>query len=435
MSHFKLVCLPIEYFAREFDSRVLLAYELVKSGWAVIIGQQWEIFNQLSHLPPAYILFKGQNKLHQSAMQTAKKFNHFIISMEEEALGIIDENTLNKSSTHDIYDLADFIFTNGDFENKFHQKRSKNKINIQSTGNPRIDLLKLQYRFLWDQKIDKIKNEFGKYVLLNTNFALMNSYMGDIDHIRNEHIRSEYIKDKKGEDEFNDYFQWELDCHNEIKKLIYRLTKAWPNINFIIRPHPGESLDKAKSSYPNYNNLKVIKEGSHLPWTFGSEILIHTSCTTGLEAEIGGKKAISIVPREIWYSKQILSNKVNSVFSSADTANDYLNSFFLGRFQEEHSNLSNFKNIIQNIDAENATKNIVNFFNSTSHSNEPFSFQIKQPIQRQGFQIEKCSISQGEFQELIDKLFINDKNSFSQNKPTITLMTDSLFFMSPSETL
>ena len=48
MSHFKLVCLPIEYYAREFHSKALLAYQLAKSGWTVIIGQQWEIFNQLS---------------------------------------------------------------------------------------------------------------------------------------------------------------------------------------------------------------------------------------------------------------------------------------------------------------------------------------------------------------------------------------------------
>lgn len=432
MTYSKLVCLPIEYSARELDSKALLTYQLVKSGWSVIIGQQWEIFNQLSQIPPAYIVFKGQNKLHQGTMLAAKKMNHFIISAEEEALGIIDENTLNKSSTHDIYNLADVIFTNGEFEREFHEKRSENKINIKSVGNPRIDLLKREYRYLFNNKINKIKEEFGQYVLLNTNFALMHSFMGNINHIRREHIRSQYIKDKQGEDEFNEYFEWELECHNEIKKIIDKLTKAWPNVNFIIRPHPGESLDKAKASYPNYNNLKVIKDGSHLPWTLGSELLIHTSCTTGLEAEIAGKNAISVVPREIWYSKQILSNKINSVFNSADTAIDYVSSLFLGKAQKSHSKLSNFKNIIQNIDAENASKNMVNFFNSTNHSNESFSFQMKQPMQRQEFQIEKCSVSQYEFQKFIGELYINDKNLSSEKKPSITIMTDSLFFVKPS---
>jgi hypothetical protein len=61
-----------------------------------------------------------------------------------------------------------------------------------------------------------------------------------------------------------------------------------------------------------------------VPWTLASNYLIHTSCTTGLEAALAKKSALSIVPYETWYSKSIVSNKINSVFESAASAFSFI---------------------------------------------------------------------------------------------------------------
>lgn len=430
MNHFKLICLPVEFASREFEAKSVLAYELIKYGWSIVIGQQWEIFNQLSQFPPCFVIFKGQNKLHQTSMAYAKKYGHFIISIEEEALGMTEEHTLSKSSTKELYTLADVIFSQGEFETQFHRKMSSQLIDIKTFGNIRVDLLKKEYRFLFEDKIDFIRKTYGRFILINTNFALLNSYMGDFDHILNEHIRSGYTKeDNNSIQEFYDYYNWTKKCYLEIVKLLEYLVNKWPEINFIIRPHPGEDFEKAKLSYPKSDNLKIIKEGSHIPWTFASELLIHTSCTTGLEAEIGGGNSISIVPQEMWYTKQFLSNKVNQTFNSSELAINYIESVLSGEFSKIKNKLNDYKFFIENIDSESAVKNIVNYMNNSKHSSSAVQFNIKPSLPRHDFQIKKCSINYNECKQLFNKLYMKEKNLEIKGEPQIFTMADSLFFI------
>ena len=63
-----VVYLPIEFQAREFDSKVLLAATLAQRGYAVVLGQQWLLYENIAKLPPGAILFKSFNKFHQPAM-------------------------------------------------------------------------------------------------------------------------------------------------------------------------------------------------------------------------------------------------------------------------------------------------------------------------------------------------------------------------------
>src|SRR6185437_6710777 len=96
-------------------------------------------------------------------------------------------------------------------------------------------------------------------------------------------------------------------------------------------------------------NVKVIHEGPHVPWTLGCELLLHTSCTTGLEAAIAGKQAASLVTMDTWASRAFLSNKVNPVFSSVDAFVENTHNLLTGRPAIAPPPLANFESNIRNI--------------------------------------------------------------------------------------
>ena len=51
-----------------------------------------------------------------------------------------------------------------------------------------------------------------------------------------------------------------------------------------------------------YENLTINKSGSLADYIFSSELLIHTGCTSGIEAALMGKKSISFVPQKFDFS-------------------------------------------------------------------------------------------------------------------------------------
>ncbi len=114
---------------------------------------------------------------------------------------------------------------------------------------------------------------------------------------------------------WQDYLDFEDANRTAMHTAIRELARRRPKQHIIVRPHPGEELKRWDGLFDEYPNVKVIREGAHLPWTMASRLLLHTSCTTGFEAQVAGKVAFSLVPRTSWVASSLLSNKVNPTFS------------------------------------------------------------------------------------------------------------------------
>ena len=95
---------------------------------------------------------------------------------------------------------------------------------------------------------------------------------------------------------------------------IRELARRRPKQSIIVRPHPGEDLKRWDGLFAEYPNVSIIREGAHIPWTLACRVLLHTSCTTGFEAQVAGKAALSLVPRPSWITASLLSNQVNATF-------------------------------------------------------------------------------------------------------------------------
>ncbi|MBW1802135.1 MAG: hypothetical protein JRJ85_15570 [Deltaproteobacteria bacterium] len=74
------------------------------------------------------------------------------------------------------------------------------------------------------------------------------------------------------------------------------LSETMKDINIIIRPHPSENLTTWKDATKIMPNVNVFHEGNVIPWILASKLMIHNSCTTGVEAYVLGKPGISYCP-------------------------------------------------------------------------------------------------------------------------------------------
>ncbi len=55
-------------------------------------------------------------------------------------------------------------------------------------------------------------------------------------------------------------------------------------MTIIVRPHPSENHEKWCEVLPEHEKVIVKHEGNVLPWLMAAQVVIHNSCTTGIEA-------------------------------------------------------------------------------------------------------------------------------------------------------
>lgn len=434
LTRFPIIYLPIEHGNREFNAKLLLAHELFRRNFMVVIGQQWMIYQNLHSLPPGVILIKSFNRIHEAAMRASKKAGFTLVLQEEELLGHLDEEYIKDNIPIESLRYADMIFSNGTIEAKILKNMLPSSANfVYETGNARIDMVKKENSFIFKEDIDRIKEIHKEYILINTNFSITNSIWGSVDAVKNLQVRggSLNLKSSSSVQKWEDGLDFETKNKEGILKVIKKLSVALPKKKIIIRPHPGESLNFWHTHLMHGDNLEVIRQGDHVPWTLASEILLHTSCTTGLEAFAAGKTAFSLVSNECWLSKSFISNKVNPTFDNPDELTDAVVGFINNGYEikEKKSNLD-VENIVFNIKSESAVDKMADLITRGNFKYD-FDFPSMTQIERDPRLIEKFCMS---FDDFSDKFsFVCDNKGFKK-QGSVHHLGDSLFAVVPSET-
>lgn len=311
-----VVYLPVEFQAREFDSKTYLAAVLAQRGYPVLIGQQWLLFANLDRLPPGVILFKSFNKIHQPAMRAARAAGHRVVALEEELLAQLDEKAIVVLCTEGIFEAVDLILTHGDFERDILRRRCAGKVRVETSGNGRVDLLKPALRAFFGDKVEELKRRYGDFVLVNSNLPVLNSVWDSVEQVTEIQAQAGFINknDPQSMKGWRDYIAFEEANRAATHAVVRELARRRPGQRILVRPHPGEDLKHWAGVFSDSPNVAVVREGSHVPWTLASRLLLHTSCTTGFEAYVAGRTALSLVPKAGWISESLMSNRVNPVF-------------------------------------------------------------------------------------------------------------------------
>lgn len=311
--------LPIETKVREFHAKLLLGCFAAEAGFNVILGDQDEIQRHLRYLPRGIYLDKSVARTKTRSFRKNRKLGNRVVAWCEEGLVFLDPKSyLKERISVDAYKLVDIFFAWGNVQAKV----IKSEVNeaghkIICTGNPRFDLLRHPYRAIFSSEADKIRTDYGPFILINTNFSLYNHFYGrdfvistmkEQGRLRNEEDEAFMVK-------WADYLG---EMYQHFIAMIRHLSLSFPQYIIVIRPHPSENQKTWKNETKMLPNVRIVHEGNVIPWIMASEVMVHNGCTTGVEAYMLGEPVLCYCPitSEIFDSE--LPNAVSRKASSLD---------------------------------------------------------------------------------------------------------------------
>jgi surface carbohydrate biosynthesis protein len=317
------VYLLIEEVNRELLSRLLIGRAAAALGHPVLIGQQWWMAANFEALPPGVVLFKGNNRIQALFMQQARRAGHMVASIDEESF-VSSSATEIAAQYHALCeDNCDLFFAQGQFQHDALVARfPKAGDRIATTGNPRADLLRDPMFRPVDPVVERYRETRGTYILVNTNFTTINPKLGDVYSYYQTCLRVGVLDDPNVTpfDRFMTWCRWERENLTAMIRLIRLLAERRDSRRIVLRPHPSERSDIWINQLAEIPKVDVIVEGDHLAWIDRADMLLHSGCSTGLEAHLLGRPAVSLTPGDKWWKTPALSNIVNPVAITVENA-------------------------------------------------------------------------------------------------------------------
>lgn len=321
-----IVYLPIEIKNRELEARLLTACYLLQRGVTVVLGQQWGVIANAEALPPGAILFKTMNQIQGSAMSTFNALGHLVIGSDEEVLTSVSEY------------LSSFAALSGEMchlflaQNEMHAAAVRDRFPrlasaIAVTGNARVEVMRQLGPEMFGAEAAAIKAQHGPLVLINTNYATANSIWGQENALAICIQAGVVDADNPASvEQFNAALAWEAQNQADMLALLTWMSANITSHRIVVRPHPAERpgyWDKFAVRHPN---VTVVHKTHHVPWIMAADLVIHTSCTTGLETAFLGRPALNIERSVDPYSARITS-LVNHTVQTPEAAIDAIEPF------------------------------------------------------------------------------------------------------------
>jgi len=290
------ILFPVENMNREMDFRLFLACSHVKPSNRIFIGQHDVLYRMAVKTGMRSGVYVGKHLFRQLpafkdyARYHAMKESQFAVIHLDEEGGLCDgdEDRWRWQLLEVLFDprcleAEDYICTWGDFQRDFYKSLNPRcSEHIIATGHPRFDLYKPAYRKYFDADVARITARYQDFILVNTKFVYGNNGLGLADTFSK---RIGYDpSDLQKRLTFVARFAYEQRTMSDFVRLINHLSLRFPHVNIVVRPHQAEDWEFYRTIFRGIPNLHVVHEGTVGPWLLACKVLIHNSCTTGVEA-------------------------------------------------------------------------------------------------------------------------------------------------------
>lgn len=304
MTNTQPLLIPIENQVRELDPKLLLAVCAANVGIKSYIGYRTEMDIIISKFPRSIYLAKSLTQRSDKMFRILSKLGHTICAWDEEALVHYPPDIYFKRRLSPIAaSYVSHLFAWGqENEELFKQYPSlPKKLPIYKVGNPRLDMLRKEFEYYYDDEIASIKQKHGKFILLNTNFGNVNAHLPVHNLFTSKDESGNYKDMGRGATGMGREFsegraKFKQVIYEHFLSLISYLSDNFKQSKIIIRPHPVENKDVYYNLAAKHSNVEVVQEGNVIPWIRAATALIHSGCTTGIEAYLSNKPAIAYVP-------------------------------------------------------------------------------------------------------------------------------------------
>ena len=310
----KILCLPIELYKRELDTRLYLAVEAAKQGYEVLLGNWYDpVFKKVRD--SVFFLSPGAGDTAYDLVKTFKANGNTIVFHDEE--GLIrqsDELYLTKRIGRTAGELGDYHLAWNTDQAALLEKRGCR--NVLVAGSTKFDLMR---------HAANLPQPDANQININTRFGTVNPLGG----ISTE----ELFRQQKASGAFDDdlmreqkaFVEKDRQTHAEFCKLIERLGAA-NHHQVTIRVHPSEDRGAYEVFADRFVNVTVEENLSLVESLARSKVMVHDGCTTALEAKCMGKRVVALRPPSVGDYYPTVANDISDrVFGSGDELAGWLN--------------------------------------------------------------------------------------------------------------
>jgi surface carbohydrate biosynthesis protein len=292
------VYLPIITKVRELDARLLLAATLAARGHTVVVGETRRLNHVAFESAPGTYLSPILVPAAARRLADMRRRGHAMVGWDEEGLVYPDPEwyATDRVSPSTIDTLDAFVTWGRQPLADLERVLPLGHVPRHAIGNPRIDLLRQPFRSLYAEDAADLARRLGPYVLVNTNFDLVNNADGasaSLDRLR----ASGRIRTPEHEHLFAAWADFRRALFESFLAGLSKVRAALPELRLVVRPHPSEDRSPYDRLAAEHPGIEVHPPtGPVVPWILGAEAVLHNSCTTAIEAFVLGVPAVALRP-------------------------------------------------------------------------------------------------------------------------------------------
>jgi surface carbohydrate biosynthesis protein len=281
---------------RELDAKLLFSLVAAERGYRVLLGARATLHFEAASLPRGVYVAKSVRALSTRMFRIYRDLGCEIVSWDEESLvrHPNPEFWYRRRIAKEALDCVRAFLAWGEADAEAVRAFPGGCTPpVYATGNPRLDLTRRELRSYFASEADAHRERHGDFILVNTNFGLVNHYVDSLSGVvplpPGQHSGSERAI---GED----LVAYRTEMFERFKTMVPAIAKAFPDHTILVRPHPVEKPDEWEAIAARHANVVVEQAGNVLPWLLAARALVHSGCTTGIEAYALGVPAIAYEP-------------------------------------------------------------------------------------------------------------------------------------------
>lgn len=295
--------LPVENQVRELDPKLLLACVAAERGLPALLGYRTQLDFQIASLPRGLYLSKSMTPRSIKMFRILRQLGHRIAAWDEEGLvHFAPESYYARRLSATALAEVSMLFAWGDENAELYRKYPHyTGAPIHVTGNPRGDLLRPELRGYWNAEAERLRERFGAFVLINTNFAMVNAFLPTLNLLLPGEGGDGSARTGAAAVGFSRDFVEGLAAHkraifDHFRSLPRLLAAAFPDVAIVVRPHPTEDPTPWQAAIAGCDRAQVVQEGNVIPWLLACRAQVHNGCTTAIEAYALDAPAVAFQP-------------------------------------------------------------------------------------------------------------------------------------------
>lgn len=291
----RILYLPVETKARELLGKTFLAARAAERGWITVLGHQNEVFRAEEVGPGGACVENSIPDYKAPRLKAFRSRGHRIVSLCEENIVYTDGwDYCNRKIGPAAVEQADLVCTAGNW-NAAHLRefRPSSGPKVRLTGNPRFDTLMPEYREVYAEPAQRIREEFGRILLVNTNFGISNPFKRGEDRIARIASRGK-VADANHAAFMARWRSYKADHMERLKALLAEVAASGAFDRVVIRPHPVENHEVWRE-WAEPLGMEVRYDGTASVWILAADAVLHTGCTTGIEGILLDRPVASFV--------------------------------------------------------------------------------------------------------------------------------------------